>query len=340
MFPPASARGRAPQDQPARGGRRDVRAGVAAPRDNPYARLGLARLDLEADRLDEARQRLEQVVNQTNYALGYDLIVSLYERLGLTQRATAVRARTKASGAFRDAPDPWLDALIDECYDPYRLSIAAGFAGGTGDATKGRRLLERALAIAPDDVSVHFQLGTLLAAQGEFAAAHGELERCTVLAPGFADGWAHLSGLLAQQGRAMDASRVLTEGLKHCPDSPGLHLMAARQHQLAGRLGEAIGEFQESIRLRPNEADAYLDSASSTSRPTAPPRAWQKSAAPLAAEPGNPTALGILAFNAIGTGSEAEARSWLARARQQPRIDGDQLNRLASRFLQRFGQAP
>lgn len=313
---------------------------VQRERDNPYARLGLARLDLEAGRLEAARQRLEQLVNQTNYTLGYDLIVSLYERLGLTERANAVRAQSKASGAYRDPPDPWLDALLDDCYDPYRLSLAAGTTAGSGNIAQGRLLLERALAIAPDDLSVRFQLGTMLVRQGDLAAARGELEHCTVLAPDFADAWAHLSALLAQQGRVTDANRILAEGLKNCPLSPGLHLMLARNHQQAGRLGEAIGEFQRSIELRPNEADAYLELGQLFIRADRVAEGVEEMRRALAAEPGNPVALGVLAINAINTGSETEARAWLGRVRQQPRIDGDQVRRLAMAYQKRFGSAP
>jgi len=309
-------------------------------RDNPYAQLGLARLDLEAGRWDQARPRLEQVVSKTNYTLGYDLIVSLYERMGLTQRAAAIRSMAKASGAYRDPADPWLDSLIDDCLEPYRLSLTAGIVAHNGDMATALQLLERAVGVAPDDVSVHFQLGTLLAQQGKLDAAREELERCTALAPDFADAWAHLSGLLARQGRATDASRILAEGLKNCPQSPGLHLMLARNHQQAGRLGEAIAEFQESIRLRPNEADAYLELGQLYIRADRTAEGLEQIRRALAAEPGNTTALGILAFNAISTGSEDEARAWFARVRQHPRIDGDQVNRLAGRFQQRFGKAP
>src|SRR6187551_1388607 len=78
------------------------------------------------------------------------------------------------------------------------------------------------------------------------------LRRCTELAPDFADGWANLSALQAAMGDASAAERTLAEGLRRCPQSPGLHLQYARKLQAAGRLGEAIAEFQTSIRLRPN----------------------------------------------------------------------------------------
>lgn len=309
-------------------------------RDNPYAQLGLARLDLEAERWDKARTRLEQVVARTNYQLGYDLIVSLYERLGLTQRATAIRAMAKASGAYRDPADPWLDDLVEDCYEPYRLALAAGAIGRNGDNATARRLLERAVDVAPDDAALHFQLGTLLVGQGQLDAAESHLARCTIIAPDFADGWAHLSALRAQQGRVTDAERTLAEGLRRCPDSPGLHLTLARQRRQAGKLGEAIAEFEESIRLRPNEADAYLELGQlylGQSREAEGVAMLQRA---LAAEPGNPVALGALTFNAIASGNEAEARQRLADARLQPRIPHEQMQQLVAAFRKQFGHAP
>ena len=307
---------------------------------NPYALLGLARLDLEAGRWEQARPRLEQVVNQTNFTLGYDLIVSLYERLGLTQRATEIRGMAKASGAYRDPADPWLNGLIDECLEPYRLSLAAGTIARNGDQPAARRLLERAVEVAPEDVSVIFQLGTLLIAQGDRTGALWHLRRCTELAPDFADGWANLSALQAALGEKTAAERTLAEGLRRCPQSPGLHLQYARNLQQAGRPGEAIAEFQASIRLRPNEPEAYIELGNlfiSQGR-TAEGVAEMERA--LLAEPGNPMALEVLAFNAILGGDEDEARRRLAAARAQPRFPREQMQQLVGAFRKQFGRAP
>lgn len=309
-------------------------------RDNPYALLGLARLDLKAGRWDQARQRLEQVVSQTNYTLGYDLIVSLYERLGLNQRATDIRGMAKASGAYRDAADPWLDSLIEDCLDPYRLSLTAGTTAGNGDPATALRLLERAIKVAPEDVSVRFQYGTLLVAQGNLAGAIEPLRLCTELAPDFSDGWAHLSSLQARLGETVAAERTLAQGLKNCPQSPGLHLQYARELVKAGRIGEAIGEFQASIRLRPNEPDAYIELGNVYIRQRRDAEGVAEMRRALEAEPGHPMALSVLAFNAIVTGDEAEAQRWLAAVRNQPRVPREQAERLRSAYQQQFGRAP
>jgi tetratricopeptide (TPR) repeat protein len=307
---------------------------------NPYALLGLARLDLEAGRWTQARPRLEQVVSRTNYTLGYDLIVSLYERLGLTQRATEIRSMAKASGAYRDPPDPWLDSLIDDCLEPYHLSLAAGTIARNGDQAAARLLLERALEVAPEDVSVLYQLGTLLINQGDRAGALWYLRRCTELSPDFSDGWANLSALQGMLGDAAAAERTLAEGLRQCPNSPGLHLQYARKLQEANRLHEAVTEFQTSIRLRPNEPDAYIELALLYLRQNRIAEGLAEMERALLAEPGHPTPLGALTLHAIMSGNEDEARKRLTAARAQPRITREQMQQFVSAFREKFGRAP
>ena len=307
---------------------------------NPYALLGLARLDLEAARWDQARVRLEQVVTQTKFTLGYDLIVSLYERQGLTQRATEIRSMAKASGAYRDPADPWLDALIDDCLEPYRLSLAAGTIARNGDPATALNLLERAADVAPEDVSVLFQLGSLLDAQGRPGDALALFERCTLLAPDFSDGWVQLSLLQAKLGQATAAARTLATGLEKCPQSPGLHLMNARELVKAGRAGEAIASFQTSIRLRPNEPDAYIELGNILIKQGRDDEGIAQMRGALVAEPGNPTALTVLTFHAILTGNEAEARRRYNDLRNQPRIPREQAEKLRGAFQQQFGRAP
>ncbi len=306
--------------------------------ENSYALLGLARIDLEAGRWDKARERLETVVSRTNYELGYDLIVSLYERIGEGERAAAIRGSAKASGAYRDPPDPWLDELMDLCFDPYSLALAAGLAARTGEPAKAVRLLERAIDLAPADVSSRFQLGVVSAAQGNAAVAREQLERCTVLAPDFADGWAHLSALQARMGEKAAAERTLLAGLSHCPDSPGLHLMRARDLRGRGQIGAAINEYRNSIRLRPNEPDAYVELGNTYIEAGNDSEGIQQMRAALETDPGEPLALSILAFHAITTGGEVEARQWLARVARQPRVPHEQVARLLEAYRQAFGR--
>jgi Flp pilus assembly protein TadD len=187
-------------------------------------------------------------------------------------------------------------------------------------------------------VAVCFQLGTLSATQGRYPAALAQLERCTRLAPDFADGWAQLSALQTQLGDAGAAAQTLATGLAHCPQSPGLQLMRARALQQAGLSQEAIGAFRESIRLRPNEADAYIELANFYITLGRTEEAVPLLRSALEAEPGNPMALGILTFHAITTGDEPSARRWFARVRDQPRVPPEQVEKLRAAYQEQFGR--
>jgi len=303
---------------------------------NPYALLGLARLDFKAQRWAQAQARLESVVEQSNYTLGYDLIVTLYERTGQPERATALRGVNKASGAFRDPPDVWLDALMDDCFDPYRLALSAGFIARNGDPAQAVLLLERAIAYAPTDVPSRFQLGRLSVAQGNFSVAREQLEQCTRLAPEFADGWAHLSALQEQLGDASAAEQTLATGLRHCPASPGLHLMRARRAHKAGAIEQSIADYREAIRLRPTEAEASIELAYLLIKLGNFDEAVRLLQQSLAAEPAHPLALSTLTFHAILIGDEAAALQWFSQVRQQPRVPPEEVEKLRAAFQEKF----
>lgn len=305
--------------------------------DDSYAQLGLARIDLEAKQWARAKERLEAIVRQTNFSLGYDLIVSLYERLGLRDEAAVIRGSAKASGAYRDFPDLWLNELMDVCYDPFRLGLTAGVAAQGGDTAAAIRLLQRAIRLAPDDVSSHFQLGGIAEMQKDAKTAREQFELCTQISPAFPDGWAHLSDLQARNGEPAAAERTLTEGLAHCPDSPGLHLMRARKLREAGQAGAAVNEYQTSIRLRPNEPDAYVELGKLFIDLGQENEGIRQMQLALEADPGDPTALGMMVFHTISTGHETEARHWLNRLTLQPRTPRELTSVLFQAYQQAFG---
>ncbi|RME67526.1 MAG: hypothetical protein D6781_13005, partial [Verrucomicrobia bacterium] len=282
---------------------------------------------------------LERVLALSNERLGYDLIVTVYQQLGMQSRADAIRGRAKASGAYRDPPDPWIEILYDDCYDVYRLSMAAGEAMDRDDPQLAMRRLERAIEIAPDNGSLHFQLAAILQAQGALSQARGHLERCTSLAPDFSDGWAHLVDLLARLGRSREADQALAAGLAHCPDSPGLHLTHARRLLQKGDVEGAVGAFRQSIALRPNEADTYIELASLFFKLDRVDEGVATLHQALEAEPDNPAALSTLAYHAIISGNRPAADRWLREAIDQPRIDREQIANLKTAYRQRFGES-
>jgi cytochrome c-type biogenesis protein CcmH/NrfG len=213
-------------------------------------------------------------------------------------------------------------------------------ARGSGDQAKAFRLVERAVQVAPKDVSARFQLAGMLVERRDYKAAREQFQMCTQLAPDFADGWAHLSNLLQTQGDAAGADRILSIGLQNCPQSPGLHMMRGRRLADQGRLPEAAEAFKNSIRFRPNEADAYVQLAIVYLKSGRDEEAKAELKKALDAEPQNPDVLGFLAMQAITQGNQTDALQWIKLLRQQPRTKTEQMNMVQAAFREKFGRNP
>ena len=306
----------------------------------PYALLGMGRVHIARDDWAKAREPLEQAATLSAQRLAYDLLPTVYERLGETIRATVLRGRAKASGAYADTPDPWLDEMLLACFDTYRLAVAGGAAKHGGDRRIGMQLLERALALSPDSAPVHFQLGLNYMETKEYTKARRHFEQCTQLAPDMADGWIRLSVVLATVGDRAGSDRILAEGIARNPASPGLQLENANRLAAAGRHEEAIAGYRESFRLRPDEAAPLLSIARIYIEQGRNEDAMAELRRAVEAEPDFPPALSTLALYAIETGNRAEAEKWLARIELQPRVSRAERDRLSSAFREKFGARP
>jgi Flp pilus assembly protein TadD len=269
---------------------------------------------------EPARRQLEEALAKTNSGAAKD---------GVSTSA--------ATPPTQKAPDPWLDDILLDCYDAYRLRVAAAAAP---DNTTAERWLQRALQVAPDDAAVHRQLGDFLTRRGDYRAARGHLDRAVELGPKDADNWAYLLRLLELAGDAVAADRVLATALTHCPQSPSLHLERGRRLHRAGHFEAALAALETSRKLRPQEVDAYVEMSTVYFRLNRVNEGIAALRQALAIEPAHPVVLSSLAFCAIGIGDEAMARSTLEEARAQPRLGRAELDQLVRRFRERFGRAP
>lgn len=306
----------------------------------PYALLGVGRVHFARGEWARARDPLEQAASLTNQKLAYDLLPTVYERLGDNARAAAMRGRAKAMGSYADTPDPWLDEMLLACFDTYRLAVASGAAKHGGDRRLAMQMLERALALSPESAPVHFQLGLNFLETKEYTKARHHLEQCTRLAPDMGDGWIHLSILLATVGDRAGSERILAEGLARNPGSPGLHLERAKRLADAGRHEEAIAAYRESFRLRPDEAGPLISIATILINLGREDEAVAELRRAVEAEPDFPPALSILAFHAISIGDRSEAEIWLRRIDLQPRVTQAERERLVGAYRAKFGTSP
>lgn len=305
---------------------------------NPYALVGLARIDILAGRWTEAKSRLQQATASSDFAIGADLLATVYEKLGDKNAADTLQARGKSSGAFFDLPDPWMDEIFEDCFDVYRVTVAAGFADHAGNTAMARRLIERALQLAPNDVAALYQSGTFAEKRKDYAQARRNYEDCVRLAPDYDDGWARLIGLHLITGDTLAAQRALNEGLINCPTSAILQLERASRLSQAGRYEEALPVFEAVLALKPNYADALTKMANTCFQLGREEEGINALRRALMAEPEYPPALTTLAYAAIQKGDEPAAREWLRRVRLQVRVPREMADELANAYQARFGR--
>lgn len=308
---------------------------------NVYALLGLARCEIDASHWSAAEQHLQQAVKaDANFSAGWMLLATVMERHNDNTAAERARRQAAKGTRFQDVPDPWADDLLDECYDPYKLRVAAAVLDGAGNPTAAMRILERTVQLSPNDAAAHRELGRIYLAQNDVAAARSHLEKAVAVGPADADNWIGLFKLATTTNDPGAASRAILAGLSHCPDSPALRLEHGRQLLAYGRLDEALAEFMEAKRLRPNEADAVIQMAIVYFKRGDMKSGIARMQEALQIEPDHPMASLALARYAIDTGNEADARAWMTRIRRQTRVRPEDLTEVVAAFQEKFGHAP
>lgn len=308
---------------------------------NGYATIGLARTEIAADRAAAARDRLQRLVSdQPLFAPAWTLLISVDEQLGDTALAERHRIESRATGRSRDMTDPWIDELMEDCYDPYRLAVAASTADPANDQARARELLQRAISVAPQGDLAHRLLGNLLSDLGELPAARGYLERATELNPRDPDNWSYLLRVQKAMNDMPAAVRTLEAGLAHCPDAPVLHLERGRRLVAAGELDRAAEAFERSRRLRPEESSAYVELAVVRFKQDRLEEGIAELREAVKVDPTQPVAIVLLARYAINTGDPAAAKDWIQRSRLQPKVRPADLDSLIAEYRSAFGHDP
>lgn len=308
--------------------------------DQPYALLGLARCHLAAGDWTRAREVLLRAQERHPDFVGtLTLLVSVHEHFGDADAAKAVRAAI-GMREFHDLRDPWVDGLLEECYDAYRVSVGAAVATYSGEPDTAVHLLERAIELAPREGTYQRQLGKLHYQLKQHEPARRHLERAVALSPEDADAWSLLVDLLNTLGDDAAMQRALNAGLNQCPNSAALRFANGSRLSKLGRVGEAIAELKRAQRLKPDEVRPSIELALLYFRQERIDDGIAELRQALVAEPGHPLALSILTRHAIETGDEVQARQGLNQLRGLHRLAPGDLATLVNDYRGRFRRDP
>jgi tetratricopeptide (TPR) repeat protein len=306
--------------------------------DNPYALLGLAKCDVASGDWSRARGHLLQAIeHHPDFIRGLSLLVTVAEHLGDQADANSLK-NVVGERDSTDVPDPWLEGLMEDCFNPYRISVAAAVAETSGNHSAAIHLLERAIALDPSTSAFQRQVALIYSTEGDLPSARQHLERAVAVSPGDDDSWLELHKVLGKMGDAEAAERALATGLVDCPGSFSLHMERGHQLNSTGDRESAIAEFREAHRLHPAETEPLVELASALMATNQGSEALGSLQEALEKQPENPMALAALTFYYIDTGDEAAALQWWAHVRWQTRTPPRAVDALRKAYQQKFGR--
>ena len=130
-----------------------------------------------------------------------------------------------------------------------------------GQNAAAARYLRRTVELAPTEAETHCNLGMALHATGDLQQAERSLRRAIELKPDLAEAHHNLGRLLHERGRSADAEQCLRRALALSPDLPAALNTLAAVLLRSGRGGEAEPHLRRALDLQPGMPEAQVNLA-------------------------------------------------------------------------------
>lgn len=121
------------------------------------------------------------------------------------------------------------------------------------------RIVDQALAGAPQDMDVRAWRARLLTWSGHLAEAEKEYLEILKVSRTDPDGWMGLAGVYLREGRIRGAQRAIDAAEELDPKRADLHAARARILRAAGERDEARQEFRRALSLDPTDTEARAE---------------------------------------------------------------------------------
>jgi Tfp pilus assembly protein PilF len=137
----------------------------------------------------------------------------------------------------------------------------------SGRKDEARAEYEKGIQFSPKSGKVHYNYGVFLAVNGQLDQAIPEFETALKLKPGRPEAHYHLGHALFLKGDLEGAKKHYLEAVRLDPKAP-VHNSLGVVYMKLGQTAEAIAEFNEALRLQPNDAAAAENLRYALSRDT------------------------------------------------------------------------
>lgn len=182
------------------------------------------------------------------------------EKLGVSEPLSALALATDADGrlvlrsqsSFAEFDGQLRLGLQGSAASAADLLTEAEDARTQGRTAAAITILRRALAVAPKDLDVLFELGSLLCEEGNCEEGAKLLRRATSIRPDFADAWYNIGHAAEQEMRPRAARSAYERAVAADPSWPDAHYNLGMLALDDERYGDAVERFEAYLALDPS----------------------------------------------------------------------------------------
>lgn len=225
---------------------------------DPYALLGLGRIALEKSEWETAQACLQRAIaTDPNFGDAYRMLATVHEHFGRLEEMKLALDRAARCPPFRQAPDPWTDALADLCYEPEQLLVLGSKALTRLDMDAAlNRFYRRAMELDPNNPKVRLEMGKALLMIGEIEEARNFFQKTIELDPKSNEAYFQLGVVLQIEKKLEEAEQMFLKALDLQADNANVYnnLGAALLEQK--RYEEAIQYLNKALDIAPEHINA------------------------------------------------------------------------------------
>ncbi|MBI4767952.1 MAG: tetratricopeptide repeat protein [Deltaproteobacteria bacterium] len=225
---------------------------------DPYALLGLGRIALERSKWETGQANLQKSIDvDPNFGDAYRLIATIHEHFGRSAEMELALERAAHCPPFRPAPDPWIDALGDLCYEPEQL-LVRGAKATTGldlDAAINK-YYRRALKIDPKNTKVQLAMGKALFLTGQRKEARAFFQKTIELDPKSDEAYFQIGVILQIERNLKEAVQMFLKALALLPDNENIYNNLGVALLDQKRFPEAIKYLNKALDINPENINA------------------------------------------------------------------------------------
>jgi Flp pilus assembly protein TadD len=164
---------------------------------------------------------------------------------------------------FRPAPDPWVDALQDLCYDTEQLLVLGSKAVTGAEIETALEVYRRAMEVDPKNPKVYLAMGKLWVMLGQKKQAHEFFEKTIDLDPKSELAHFQLGLILRSEGKLRHAEQMFLKALDLDPNNPKVYNNLGVCLLEQERFQQAVVYLNKALEIDPEHIEARYNLAMS-----------------------------------------------------------------------------